>query len=151
LEEAGKMTQSLTENDVILRLRLEPHPEGGWYREIWRGPDIAGRACGTSIYFLLSANSPTRWHKVDATEIFHFHAGAPVRLSLASSLDGPRQDYRLGMDIAAGDEPQCVVPKGTWQSAEALGNWSLLGCAVTPGFMFEGFELAPTNWRIEGA
>ncbi|MBU6320089.1 MAG: cupin domain-containing protein [Alphaproteobacteria bacterium] len=141
---------SLTKDDVISYLRLEPHPEGGWYREIWRGSDIAGRASGTSIYFLLSGGAPTRWHRVDATEIFHFHAGAPVRLSVADSLNGPRRDHRLGIDISAGEEPQCVISRGTWQSAETLGNWSLLGCSVTPGFMFDGFELAPENWRIEG-
>lgn len=142
------MRKLITQAEVISHLELAPHPEGGWYREIWRGPEIAGRACGTSIYFLISAHSPTRWHKVDATEVFYFHAGAPVRLSLADGLDGPRRDYRLGMDITAGEKPQCIVPKGKWQCAEALGDWALLGCSVTPGFMFDGFELAPEDWII---
>lgn len=131
---------------VVDALGLRPHPEGGHYREVWRDePADGGRGAGSSIYFLLAAGEESAWHRVDATEIWHFHAGAPLELSVSTDGEAavPR---RLGPDPAAGDHPQVVVPAGAWQSARSLGAWTLAGCAVVPAFSFEGFALAPAGW-----
>lgn len=134
---------------VIERLELSPHPEGGWYRETWRGPDAGGRPAGTSIYYLLEAGTSSRWHRVDADEIWSWHAGGPLELSIAS--DAARVERSvLGMALERGERPQVVVPAGAWQSARSIGSWALVGCAVAPGFTFEGFELAPEGW-VPGA
>ncbi|MGE0151082.1 MAG: cupin domain-containing protein [Reyranellaceae bacterium] len=132
---------------IIAALGLEKHPEGGWYREIHRARAAPGRrAAVTSIYYLLQAGERSHWHRVDAEEIWHFHAGAPLELCL--SADGiASAAHVLGVDLAAGQRPQLVVPAGTWQSARALGGFSLIGCTVAPGFEFAGFELAPPHWR----
>lgn len=132
---------------VIAALGLAPHPEGGFYRETWRhrpgGKDARG--AGTAIYYLLQAGEVSAWHRVDATEIWHHYAGAP--LLLAVSEDGSQVNrQRLGPDLAAGERPQLVVPAGAWQSAESLGAWTLAGCTVSPAFEFAGFELAPEGW-----
>jgi len=132
---------------IIRGLGLEPHPEGGHYREIYRSvADDGGRGACTSIYYLLRAGERSHWHRVtDAVEIWHFHAGDP--LELAMSADGrTTETHRLGSDIGAGERPQAVVPAGAWQSAASLGAWSLLGCTVAPAFSFEGFEMAPAGW-----
>ena len=133
---------------VIRTLRLQPHPEGGHFRETFRdgaGPD--GRARVTAIYYLLRAGEISAWHRViDAAETWHFYAGAPLRLSVSS--DGrDRLDRRLGPELADGEEPQATVPAGCWQSAESLGAWTLCGCTVAPGFEFAAFELAPPGWQ----
>jgi hypothetical protein len=130
---------------VIDRLGLLPHPEGGWYRETWRGPDAGGRPVGTSIYYLLETGTSSRWHRVDADEIWSWHAGSPLELSI--SPEGDAVDRRiLGTALESGERPQVVVPAGAWQSARPLGEWALVGCAVAPGFTFQGFELAPEGW-----
>ncbi len=131
---------------VIKALDLKPHPEGGWYRETWRADAAAGaRAAGTAIYYLLEAGERSHWHRVDAAEIWHFYAGAPLRLSI--STDGQSTEHQtLGKDIGAGERPQIIVPPNAWQSAESLGDWTLIGCTVSPGFLFEKFELAPDGW-----
>lgn len=133
--------------DVIRHLGLAPHPEGGHYREIFRdAPADAGRGCLTSIYYLLREHEKSHWHRVDAAEVWHFHAGAP--LALALSPDGIAiEPYRLGADLGAGERPLLVVPPGCWQSAESLGAWTLAGCTVAPAFQFEGFEIAPAGWQ----
>ena len=135
---------------IMAALRLAPHPEGGWYRETWRGaagPD--GRAVGTAIYYLLEAGQVSRWHRVDAAEIWHWYAGGPLELAL--SPDGAsRRILRLGPDIAGGARPQALVPPGCWQSARPLGAFTLVGCTVSPGFQFEGFEMAPEGWEPAG-
>ena len=132
----------LTARDVIRILDLKPHPEGGHYRETFRD-DRSGdqRAHSTAIYFLLAKGEVSRWHRVDAAEVWHWHAGAPLVLSVAPP-EGPAVEHRLGVDLAAGERPQGVVPPGFWQSAKSLGDWTLVGCTVAPGFMFETFELA---------
>jgi len=133
--------------EVIERLGLAPHPEGGWYRETWRGrPGADGRAVGTSILFLLAAERPSRWHRVDADEVWSWHAGDPLELSISATGDAVECGF-LGIDLAAGERPQLVVPAGAWQSARTLGEWTLVGCAVAPGFSPAGFELAPLGWR----
>lgn len=127
----------------IERLGLERHPEGGWFRETWRGPAAAdGRAVGTSIYFLLARGRTSRWHRLDADEVWHFHAGSPLALDVA--LDGAREELRLGP--GEGARPQRVVPAGAWQRARSLGDWTLVGTTMAPGFTVEGFELAPEGW-----
>ena len=131
----------LTADDIIARLNLAPHPEGGYYRQTWVAEN-AGRPTGTCIYFLLKAGQASHWHAVDAVEIWHHYAGAPLILSLSPSLAGPATDHRLGPDLAGGEIPQAIVPEGHWQKAATTGDWSLVGCTVSPGFQFAGFTLA---------
>lgn len=136
----------MTADDVIEALKLEPHPEGGYYREIYRDPSIEGaRGDVTSIYFLLKSGEISRWHRVDATEIWNYHAGAPLRLSIADG-EGAKEDILLGPDLASNQQPQGIVPPDWWQQAESLGNWTLVGCQVAPAFEFDGFEMAPEGW-----
>jgi predicted cupin superfamily sugar epimerase len=135
-----------TARALIQTLDLAPHPEGGWYRETWRAPAIQGaRPASTAILFLLPAGENSHWHRVDADEIWAHQAGAPLLLEIVST-DGKVDAIRLGSDIAAGDQPQAVVPLGQPQAARPLGAWSLAACIVAPGFEFTGFELAPPNW-----
>lgn len=131
----------LTADEIIAQLGLAPHPEGGHYRQTWEA-DNAGRPVGTCIYFLLKSGESSHWHTVDAVEIWHYYAGAPLILSQAASLEGPAVDQTLGPDLAAGQAPQLVVPEGHWQMAATTGDWTLVGCTVSPGFRFEGFTLA---------
>ena len=135
--------------EIIARLGLQPHPEGGHYRETFRDSHRQedGRSASTAIYFLLAAGEASHWHRVDAVEIWHWHAGAPLRLSLAETETGPVEHRLLGPDLSAGEEPQRIVPRGTWQAARSLGDWTLVGCTVAPGFEFAGFELAPPGWE----
>lgn len=130
--------------DLIARLQLKPHPEGGWYRETWRsGTDLpGGRAAATSILFLLDQGERSHWHRVDAEELWIFQAGSPLRLLTHS---GETVETRLGP--GPGQSPQHLVRKDEWQSAEADAGWCLVACVVTPGFRFEGFELAPPGWE----
>jgi predicted cupin superfamily sugar epimerase len=136
---------SLTAADVIRLLALEPHPEGGHYRETFRDARTSeGRSASTAIYYLLARGERSHWHRIDAVEIWHHYAGAPLALGLAEG--GMTKVVRLGAEIAAGEQPQVIVPAGAWQSAESLGDWTLVGCTVAPGFEFGGFTLAPTGW-----
>jgi predicted cupin superfamily sugar epimerase len=130
---------------IIRRLELMPHPEGGWYRETWKGPDIGGRASGTAILFLLQAGERSHWHRVDADEIWLWHAGAPLVLSMGVDR---AVEHRLGPDVLGGEAVQQVVPAGWWQAARSTGDWTLVSCTVSPGFRFEGFELAPPGWEF---
>jgi predicted cupin superfamily sugar epimerase len=140
----------LRAEDVIALLELKPHPEGGHFRETFRDEqEQAGRAASTAIYFLLAAGEASRWHRIDAVETWHFYAGAPLRLML--SADGKEtREARLGADLCLGERPQAVVPARCWQAAESLGAWTLVGCTVAPGFIFEAFEMAPPGWRPAG-
>ncbi|HEX9807536.1 MAG TPA: cupin domain-containing protein [Alteraurantiacibacter sp.] len=136
---------------IIERLGLEPHPEGGWYRETWRGPaGLGGRAAATVIHFLLEAGQNSHWHKVDAAEIWLFHAGDPLRMLLAQDDAGPVRSVLLGNDVLAGHTPQHVVAPHEWQAAEpgpvGAAGYSLVSCVVAPGFEFSGFTLAPEGW-----
>jgi predicted cupin superfamily sugar epimerase len=132
---------------IIAALGLLQHPEGGWYREIHRSATAFNqRAAVTSIYYLLKASERSHWHRVDAEEIWHFHAGAVLELSISG--DGvDSSSHCLGLDLKKGERPQIVVPKGAWQSARSLGAFTLVGCTVAPGFEFSGFEMAPPNWQ----
>lgn len=127
---------------IIAALSLKPHPEGGHYAETYRSEAAAdGRAHATAIYYLLREGERSHWHRVDATEIWLWHSGAPLELSI----DG--KPVTLGADIGRGEQPQAVVPPHAWQAARTLGAWTLVSCVVAPGFRFEGFELAPPDWR----
>lgn len=135
----------LTPADIIARLNLKPHPEGGWYAETHRSPAPDGqRAAGTAIYYLLEAGQRSHWHRVDADETWHIYAGAPLALSIHEA--GETVVHTLGADLSSGQRPQCVVPRHAWQAAETLGAWTLCGCTVAPGFEFAGFEMAPEEW-----
>ncbi len=135
---------------IIEKLGLAPHPEGGWYKETWRAeaaPET--RASGTAIYFLLEQGQRSHWHKVDATEIWLYHAGAPLTLELSD--DGTKAHaITLGSGLENGEQPQAIVPPHCWQAAKSLGDWTLVSCTVSPGFEFEGFELAPPYWTPGG-
>ncbi|NJM82716.1 MAG: cupin domain-containing protein [Tabrizicola sp.] len=133
---------------LIKRLRLVRHPEGGWYRQTWAGPEIGGRASGTAILFLLARGERSHWHRVDADEIWLWHAGAPLVLSLG---EAAARDIRLGPDVLGGDAVQAVVPRGWWQAAVSTGDWTLVSCTVSPGFRFEGFELAAPEFALSAA
>jgi predicted cupin superfamily sugar epimerase len=132
--------------DIIHKLRLKPHPEGGHYRETFRDTRLHdGRAASTAILFLLARGERSHWHRVDAVEIWHYYAGSPLKLEV---VDGSKEEiFRLGADIHADEVPQVTVPARAWQAAESLGEWTLVGCTVAPGFDFNGFELAPKGWR----
>ena len=134
--------------DVISRYGLEPHPEGGHYRETFRASaPPGGRGVVTVIYYLLKAGETSAWHRIDSVEIWHHYAGATLRISLWS--DGTAQSERL-LGMGADAEPHVVVPANCWQSAVTLGAWTLAGCTVAPAFEFAGFELAPQGWRPGG-
>lgn len=134
---------------IIAQLGLAPHPEGGWYRETWVAGALPGeRPAGTAILFLLNVGQESHWHRVDATEIWHFHAGAPLALRIAASDAGPVETLRIGANVLEGDMPQGIVPAGYWQAARTLGDWTLVGCTVSPGFRFDGFTLAPPDFDI---
>ncbi|MCB1446957.1 MAG: cupin domain-containing protein [Rhizobiaceae bacterium] len=136
-----------TARDIIDLLKLERHPEGGWYRQTFRDAEREdGRAHSTAIYYLLEGGDRSHWHTVDAVEIWHYHAGAPLELLL--SMDGlARRSLILGADLTAGHRPQGIVRRSEWQSARSLGDWTLVGCTVAPGFEFSGFRMAPPGWE----
>jgi predicted cupin superfamily sugar epimerase len=139
----------LTAAEVIRLLDLKPHPEGGHFRQTFRDSKTVdgARAASTAIYFLLARGERSHWHRVDAAEAWHWHAGAPLELEIASA-SGHRERVTLGSDLAAGQRPQAVVPADAWQAAQSLGDWTLVGCTVAPGFEFAKFELAPKDWEL---
>lgn len=136
----------MTADQIIARLNLAPHPEGGHYRQTWAASN-AGRPTGTCIYFLLKAGEASHWHKVDATEIWLYHAGAPLVLSMSDTDTGPAADHLLTPDLNAG-APQIIVPENHWQAARTTGDFTLVSCTVSPGFSFDGFTLAAPGWDI---
>jgi len=141
---SGEQTEA---RRIIEALGMRPHPEGGWYVETFRDGAGGPRGHSTAIYFLLAAGQVSAWHRVkDAVEVWHHHAGSPLELSI--SADARTVERRtLGPDILSGQRPQGIVPAGAWQSARSLGDWTLVGCTVAPGFDFAAFELAPPGWE----
>ena len=137
----------LRAEEVVRLLDLAPHPEGGWFRETFRETaDEGARGASTAIYYLLGAGDVSAWHRVDAAEVWHWYAGAPLVITV--SPNGHDAEARhLGPDLALGQRPQIVVPAKHWQTAVSLGAWTLVGCTVAPAFQFEGFEMAPADWR----
>ncbi|MCC6888135.1 MAG: cupin domain-containing protein [Hyphomicrobiales bacterium] len=137
--------------DIVRLLGLAPHPEGGHYRETFRDPHPPdGRAASSAIYFLLARGERSHWHRIDAVEVWHHYAGSALRLQIAQGDAGPVEVVALGSTFAVGERPQAIVPARAWQSAESLGEWTLVGCTVAPGFEFTGFELAPQGWAPGG-
>lgn len=141
------MSKSLSVGDIIRLLDLKPHPEGGHFREIFRDKRHieGGRSASTAIYFLLARGERSHWHRLDAVEVWHWYAGAPLELEIAQN-EGCSARATLGNDLALGQRPQAAVPAHAWQAAQTLGDWTLVGCTVAPGFDFSGFELAPKGW-----
>jgi Uncharacterized conserved protein len=135
----------LTAQDVIFTLGMQRHPEGGWYVQTFRdAPGASGRAQSTAIYYLLEAGDASHWHRVDAVEVWHWYSGAPLALELSDGVSVT--PHVLGPEIERGQRPQVVVPRLVWQAARSLGDWTLVGCTVAPGFEFSGFELAEPGW-----
>ncbi|WP_299783074.1 cupin domain-containing protein [uncultured Roseobacter sp.] len=136
----------MTAQEIIAHLELMPHPEGGHFRQTWVAEND-GRPSGTCIYFLLAAGEASHWHRVDATEIWLYHAGAPLVLSLSETDSGPAHDHLLTPDLTKG-APQIIVPENHWQAARSTGDFTLVSCTVSPGFQFEGFTLAAPGFDI---
>lgn len=144
---AGIVSNPMDADEIIRTLGLAAHPEGEHYRETFRDPKIVqDRSVSTAIYFLLKAGETSHWHQVDAAEIWHYYAGAALQLFVSADGNGT-QVHRLGPIIEKGEEPQVVVPAFAWQSAKSMGDWTLVGCTVAPGFEFSGFNLAPADWK----
>ena len=137
----------MTAAEIIARLELRRHPEGGHYRETFRDTraDVNGRSCATAIYFLLARGEVSHWHRIDVPEVWHYYAGSALTLRIAN--EGCTEHLvRLGPDLAAGERPQAIIPPSAWQCAETTGDWTLVGCTVAPGFEFASFELAKPDW-----
>jgi len=131
----------MTEADRLIKLlNLSPHPEGGHFRETFRDGTVAGRSPSTAIYFLLKAGEASRWHRVDAAEVWHFYRGAPLELRIGKRV------YMLGPNVDEAQAPQIVVPPNEWQSAQSMGDYTLVGCTVAPGFEFAHFQMAPDGF-----
>jgi predicted cupin superfamily sugar epimerase len=145
----------MTAAEIIAALGMARHPEGGWYTETYRdnptGGPAGGRGHSTAIYFLLERGDVSAWHRVkDAAEVWHFYAGAPLELRMFGEAEG-MASLVLGIDLGAGQRPQAVVPANRWQTARSLGDWTLVGCTVAPGFDFAQFELAEPGWEPKPA
>jgi uncharacterized protein len=130
--------------DLIKTLQLAPHPEGGWYREIYRSADRVqrgdqSRSATTAIYYLLEQQQLSRWHVVDADEIWHFYAGSPLEL-LAYDPSSRRLTRHVLNAPDGAAAPIGIIPTGVWQAARSQGEYSLVGCTVSPGFEFSGFR-----------
>ena len=140
--------RDLSAQQIIQLLDLKPHPEGGHFKETWRDSRTVdhGRSASTLIYYLLDTGQASEWHRLDACEVWHWYAGAPMVITLSAN-GHDAESHFLGPDFAARQRPQLVVPRGHWQTATSLGAWSLVGCTVAPGFDFAGFEVAPPDWR----
>jgi len=141
----------MTAEDLIKALNLAPHPEGGWYRETWRAEAETGeRAAASAVLYVIQPGQRSHWNRVDADEIWLWHGGDPLELSIAADEDGPVRTVRLGGQVTAGEEPQAVVPAGQWQSAtpveDGAAGYTLISCIVAPAFEFSGFELAEPDW-----
>ena len=141
------MAKRPSASELIARLDLKPHPEGGHYRETFRDPRVGadGRSVSTAIYFLLARGERSHWHRIDAVEVWHYYAGSALTLRIAD--DKGQHHIALGPDLTAGEQPQAMVPARAWQAAESTGDWTLVGCTVAPAFEFAGFEMAPKDWE----
>jgi predicted cupin superfamily sugar epimerase len=138
-------SSAINPDEIIRLLKMQPHPEGGYFVETFRDTADGGRARSTAIYYLLREGERSHWHRVDAAEVWHWYAGGPLALSLYA--EGGKQETRmLGQNLGAGERPQIVIPPHVWQAAEPKGAWTLVGCTVAPGFEFSGFEMAPPGW-----
>ncbi len=143
--------------ELIRTLELAPHPEGGYFREIWRashgvepGDGRGARAALTAIYFLLPEGAVSRWHRVGSDEVWHHYEGAPLELLLVPPREHRLERARLG-PLAEGQAPVRCVPAHWWQAARSLGPYTLVGCTVGPGFAFEDFELLRDRGELADA
>ncbi len=132
---------------LIQKFGMQPHPEGGHYAETFRDQSDE-RGTVSCIYFLLKAGEVSAWHRIDATEIWHFVDGAPLTLTLYTE-GGKPEERTLGNSIAQGEEPHIIIAPHEWQSARSNGAWTLISCIVAPAFNFEGFEMLKggTPWQ----
>lgn len=147
IRKAALALNNLSGREVIELLGMVPHPEGGAFVETFRDEAKAGaRPHSSAIYYLLQAGEHSHWHRIDAAEVWHFYAGAPLELSIAAESEVARHVV-LGAAIDKGERPQAIVPERAWQAARSLGAWTLVGCTVAPAFDFGAFELAPPEWR----
>ena len=142
--------QHLAASEIVALLGLKPHPEGGHYAETYRDPNGAdGRAHSSAIYFLLAASEVSHWHRVDAAEVWHWYAGAPLELRISAETNRI-ETHILGPELAFSQRPQLIVPPFAWQAARSVGSWTLVGCTVAPAFEFNRFQLAPPGWEPGG-
>lgn len=138
-------SSTINADEIIRLLKMQPHPEGGYFAETFRDATDGARAHSTAIYYLLREGERSHWHRVDAAEVWHWYAGGPLALSLYAE-GGKQETQMLGQNLGMGERPQIVIPPHVWQAAEPKGAWTLVGCTVAPGFEFSGFEMAPPNW-----
>jgi uncharacterized protein len=140
--------RDLSAAKIIELLDLKPHPEGGYFRETFRDSLKVSntREASTAIYFLLPRGQRSNWHRIDTAEVWHYYAGAALELQVAAHAAGPVARMTLGPDLLSGARPQVIVPAQAWQSAQSLGDWTLVGCTVAPAFEFAAFETAPSGW-----
>src|SRR5258708_25396401 len=140
------MVEAPTAADIIARLELKPHPEGGHYRETFRDSDLdgSGSARSTAIYFLLARGERSHWHRIDAVEVWHYYAGSALTLQIAD--DSGRRSVRLGPDLAAGEIPQAIAPAHAWQAAQSRADRTRGGSTVAAGFHFPNLDRAPHAW-----
>jgi hypothetical protein len=141
----------MTAKDLIEALNLAPHPEGGWYRETWRAEAGEGeRAAASAVYYVIEPGQRSHWNRVDADEIWLWHMGDPLDISIAATDAGPSRTLRLGGKVGMGEQPQLIIPKGQWQAADPIeggeARYTFLSCIVAPAFEFSGFELASPDW-----
>lgn len=146
---------------LVALLGLERHVEGGWFKETWRTPTAAtppgypgDRAFATGIYFLLHPGERSRRHKVRSDELWLWHSGGPLRLTIGGTDDdaSTAEPHILGPSVEAGEHPQVLVPAGAWQSAEPVGTEpTLVSCVVAPGFDFADFTLDPDDAAADPA
>ncbi|MCL6683753.1 cupin domain-containing protein [Sphingomonas alba] len=141
----------MTADELIEALQLAPHPEGGWYRETWRAEATEGeRAAASAVLYVIQPGQRSHWNRVDADEVWLWHAGDAVELRIAASDAGPVRTVRLGGRVTDGEQVQAIIPAGQWQSAEPVGgaaSYALISCIVAPAFEFRGFELASPDWE----
>ncbi|KAK2754815.1 hypothetical protein FQN54_006708 [Arachnomyces sp. PD_36] len=145
--------EKYTAQEVIEKLDLIPNEEKGYYKQTFEDPQtVNNRSISTAIYYLLEGSvGRSIWHRVDAPEIWHYYAGAPLTMRLSRDDGQPVREMALGPNIFNNQQPQVVVGKQEWQSAQSWGNWTLVGTTVAPGFVPSGVELAPPDWQPNGA
>ncbi len=148
MHEVNDRSTSAMINELVDHLELDAHPEGGWYRRIWTAPrsGTSERSGGSSILYLMAEGAPSRWHRIDAVELWQHSAGAPVELEIWAEDDPVVQASTLGPLVLEGHSAQVAIAAGRWQRARSTGGWSLAVCVVVPEFRFEGFELASPGW-----
>ncbi|ROW01725.1 hypothetical protein VSDG_02128 [Cytospora chrysosperma] len=141
--------------DIIDKLNLIPNEEKGYYIQSFEDNytiPCLNRSASTAIYYLLEGtDGESIWHRVDAVEVWHYYAGAPLVLSLSYDNGQPWRNLTLGPDIFDNQQPQVAIEKGEWQQARSLGNWTLVGTTVAPGFTPSGVELADPGWTPTGS